>query len=110
MTLGVRDTMKLSLQFCILWFLANFCSNAALIYTNVASSTIISSTSSVWTLIIGSLGRTEKFTYVNLLGVLICFAGVLCVSLSDASAPSSGHNDGGDHIPDAAAVVDGGPV
>ncbi|KAI3654632.1 hypothetical protein MP228_000012 [Amoeboaphelidium protococcarum] len=109
-TLGVRDTMKLSLQFCILWFLANFCSNAALIYTNVASSTIISSTSSVWTLIIGSLGRTEKFTYVNLLGVLICFAGVLCVSLSDASAPSSGHNDGGDHIPDAAAAVDGGPV
>ena len=37
--------MWLSVQFCLVWFLANVFSNASLQYTTVTSSTILSSTS-----------------------------------------------------------------
>lgn len=41
----VRETLQLSSYFCILWFLANYCTNASLAYTTVGSSTILSSMS-----------------------------------------------------------------
>jgi hypothetical protein len=43
--LDLRQTVGLSFQFCILWFLANFSLNASYTLTNVASSTVLSSTS-----------------------------------------------------------------
>jgi len=45
-----RQTIWLSVQFCLLWFLANVSSNASLQFTTVTSSTILSSTSGalVW--------------------------------------------------------------
>ena len=47
------ETVKLSLQFISLWFGANLVTNASLSYTSVASQTILSTTSSFFTLIIG---------------------------------------------------------
>ncbi|KAI9487528.1 MAG: hypothetical protein EXX96DRAFT_593613 [Benjaminiella poitrasii] len=44
------ETIKLSLAFCILWFFANYTTNASLAYTSVASSTILSSMSGLFTL------------------------------------------------------------
>lgn len=43
--LTIRETVKLSLTFCIIWFLANWSTNASLAYTTVGSSTILSSMS-----------------------------------------------------------------
>lgn len=43
--LSTYDTIKLSLAFCILWFLANYTTNASLAYTTVGSSTILASMS-----------------------------------------------------------------
>lgn len=40
-----KETAKLSLYFCFLWFAANWTLNAALAYTSVASATILSSMS-----------------------------------------------------------------
>ena len=43
--LNTIETIRLSLTFCILWFCANYSTNASLAYTSVGSSTILSSTS-----------------------------------------------------------------
>ncbi|CAG8670318.1 109_t:CDS:2 [Acaulospora morrowiae] len=43
--LRIREVARLSFSFCVLWFAANWCTNASLAYTTVASSTILASTS-----------------------------------------------------------------
>jgi solute carrier family 35 protein F5 len=47
--LTTRETVQLSLTFCIIWFLANWSTNASLAYTTVGSSTILSSMSGMQT-------------------------------------------------------------
>ena len=86
--LDVRSTTRLALRFSILWFLANYFAAACLQYTTVASATILTSTSSIWTLLIGALTRTEKFTWRKLLGVLASVAGVFLISRVDLSSPN----------------------
>lgn len=81
--LNVRETLKLSFEFCILWFLANYFVAACLEYTTVASSTILTSTSSVWTLIFGALLSVEEFTIKKLVGVLASLAGIILISSID---------------------------
>ncbi|KAI9816844.1 MAG: hypothetical protein M1827_001489 [Pycnora praestabilis] len=88
-TLDTWETMKLSLEFCLLWFLANYFTAACLTYTTVSSATILTSTSSVWTLLIGAVLRVEKFTIKKLLGVLASLAGIILISTVDLS----GDND-----------------
>lgn len=87
--LSPRETAKLSLEFCMLWFAANYFSVACLQYTAVASATILTSTSSIWTLLFGSLVKVEKFTAKKLIGVLACMAGIILISSVDVS----GDND-----------------
>lgn len=81
--LGIISTARLSLAFCILWFFANYFAMACLQYTTVASTTILTSTSSIWTLLIGALTRTEKFTWKKLCGVLGSLAGIVLISQVD---------------------------
>lgn len=83
--LTLNETARLALEFCILWFLANYFAAACLEYTTVASSTILASTSSIWTLLLGSLMRVERFTLLKLIGVLASLGGVALISLVDVS-------------------------
>jgi solute carrier family 35 protein F5 len=83
--LTLQETAKLSLEFCILWFLANYFAAACLEYTTVASSTILGSTSSIWTLLCGALMRVERFTLRKFLGVSASLAGVVLISSIDVS-------------------------
>jgi solute carrier family 35, member F5 len=87
--LTVRETAHLSLEFCLLWFVANYLVAACLTYTSVASSTILTSTSSIWTLLFGALVRVEKFSIRKLIGVLASLAGIVLISSVDLS----GDND-----------------
>lgn len=86
--LGFRETAVLSLEFCILWFLANYLSSACLQYTSVASVTILTSTSSVWTLVFGAIFGVETFSMRKLVGVLASLAGVALISMVDLSGKS----------------------
>lgn len=88
-TLSVRETAKLSLEFCMLWFLANYFVAACLKYTSVASSTILTSTSSIWTLLLGALIGVESFSVKKLIGVMASLAGIILISSVDLS----GDND-----------------
>ena len=83
--LTLQETAKLALEFCVLWFLANYFAAACLSYTTVASSTILASTSSIWTLLCGSLLRVERFTVRKLIGVGASLAGVALISTIDVS-------------------------
>ena len=86
--LNLLDTAKLSFEFAFLWFAANYFMAACLEYTTVASSTILTSTSSIWTLLVGSLWGVERFTLKKLGGVLASLAGIVLISTVDLSGQS----------------------
>lgn len=89
--LDLRATAWLSLEFCMLWFLANYFAVACLEHTSVASATIFTSLSGVFTLLLCALARVERFTLRKLIGVLASLVGVVLVSTVDLS---SGGGDG----------------
>ncbi|QLQ78318.1 hypothetical protein HG537_0A05650 [Torulaspora globosa] len=88
--LSLRETVKLSGEFCVLWFLANFVTNASLAYTSVASQTILSSTSSFFTLFVGALCHVERVSKVKVAGSLVSFVGILLVTRSDSTQSRAG--------------------
>ncbi|KAI5952608.1 hypothetical protein KGF54_003475 [Candida jiufengensis] len=94
--INIYETFQLSIQFIILWFSANLVTNASLSYTSVASQTILSSTSSFFTLIIGYLVSVEKINQNKIMGILLSFSGVLIVTKADTS--DSNPNNGGKHF------------
>ncbi|KAL2160645.1 hypothetical protein VTH06DRAFT_1333 [Thermothelomyces fergusii] len=83
--LSLGETAWLSLEFALLWFTANYFASACLEYTSVGSVTILTSTSSVWTLIFGALTKVEPFTLRKLVGVLASLVGVVLISSVDLS-------------------------
>lgn len=86
--LSLRETAWLSLEFCALWFAANYFASACLEYTSVGSVTILTSTSSIWTLIFCAITKVEGFTMRKLIGVLASLAGVVLISSVDLSGAS----------------------
>ncbi|KHO00315.1 heme oxygenase-like, multi-helical [Metarhizium album ARSEF 1941] len=87
-TLSLRETAILSLEFCMLWFFANYFASACLEYTSVASVTILESTSSVWTLVFCALFRVDPFSVRKLVGVFASLVGVVLISTVDLSGKS----------------------
>ncbi|CAO3594811.1 unnamed protein product [Absidia cylindrospora] len=88
----LRDTIQLSAWFCILWFFANYCTNASLAYTTVGSSTILSSMSGLFTLGFGVLVKVEQFNWIKMFAVGVSFIGVVLVSWSDQLTTMATHD------------------
>ena len=88
----VRETMILGVKFSFLWFISNYLAAACLQHTTVASQTVLTSTSSVFTLVFGVLWHVESFTTKKLLGVLMSVVGIILISRVD----TSGNDAGGD--------------
>ncbi|KAG5209834.1 EamA domain-containing protein [Trichophyton interdigitale] len=88
--LGFKETAKLSLEFCIIW--ANYFAMACLQYTSVASTTVLTSTSGVWTLIFGAMIKVEKFTLRKCIGVLTSLFGIFLISRVDISSSTDSKN------------------
>ncbi|KAG0306091.1 hypothetical protein BGZ98_002998 [Dissophora globulifera] len=86
--LSNREIAQLSFAFCILWFAANWATNASLAYTTVASSTILASMSGFFTLAIGAALKTENFSPLKLIAVCGSVIGVALVSESDRGNPN----------------------
>lgn len=82
--LTLYETIKLSAEFCILWFTANLVTNASLAFTSVASQTILSTTSSFFTLFIGAICHVESLSKSKVLGSFISFVGIIMVTKSDS--------------------------
>ncbi|TIB73830.1 hypothetical protein E3Q22_04298 [Wallemia mellicola] len=90
--LSFNQTFILSAKFTFWWLLANFAVNASLEYTSVASSTILSSTSGLWTFLIACLLRIERFSFTKLLAVFASIFGSILVAVSDASSVKASSN------------------
>ncbi|KAI0398339.1 hypothetical protein F5Y17DRAFT_411959 [Xylariaceae sp. FL0594] len=88
------ETAKLSLEFAMIWFVGNYFSSACLEYTSVASVTILTSTSSVWTLMFCAILRIEPFSVPKLVGVLASLSGVILISLVDLSGNGNDEDRG----------------
>ncbi|KAN0080484.1 hypothetical protein V8E54_003688 [Elaphomyces granulatus] len=98
--LGLTSTAKLSFQFCMLWFIANYFASACLQYTTVGSTTILVSTSGIWTLILGVAIGVEKFSPRKSLGVIASLVGIILISRVDTSADDRGFpGNGGSSFP-----------
>ncbi|KAI0201239.1 hypothetical protein F4808DRAFT_131790 [Astrocystis sublimbata] len=92
--LSFLETARFSLEFAIIWFLGNYTASACLEYTSVGSATIITSTSSVWTLIFCGLMKIEAFSARKLVGVLASLSGVILISLVDLSGDGNDEDRG----------------
>ncbi|KGO35840.1 Drug/metabolite transporter [Penicillium expansum] len=88
--LGLKATAKLSIQFCLLWFTANYFAMGCLQFTSVGSTTILTSTSGVWTMVFGALLRVEKFTMRKFMGVMASLIGIILISRVDLSKSDTG--------------------
>ncbi|KAF3337052.1 vacuolar membrane protein [Carex littledalei] len=80
---------KVSILICPFWFFAQLTFNLSLKYTTVASNTILSSTSSLFTFLVALFFLGEKFTWIKLASVLMCMAGTIIVSLADSNSQSN---------------------
>lgn len=75
---------KVSLLICPFWFLAQLTFNLSLKYTTVTSNTILSTSSSLFTFLLSLAFLGEKFSWVKLIGVLLCMGGTIIVSFGDS--------------------------
>jgi hypothetical protein len=99
------DMMSIAIILCPLWFLANCCYNYSLLYTSVASSTVISNLSGGFTLFFSWLYGVEKVTAAKLVGLGFCFIGVAMTAMGDKNAASGdGPGTGSSFLGDAMAV------
>ncbi|QRW21418.1 phospholipase [Rhizoctonia solani] len=87
--LTVPETARLASIFCVFWFAANWTVNASLGFTSVASTTILSSMSGFFTLLIGRAFSVETLNLYKLGAVIGSFAGSVLVSLADSPGTES---------------------
>lgn len=92
--LSFLETAKFSLEFSMIWFVGNYFAAACLEYTSVASVTILTSTSSVWTLIFCAVMKIEPFSARKLIGVLASLSGVVLISLVDLTGDGNDDDRG----------------
>ena len=81
--LTVAQTARLGYRFCWLWFAANFTVATCFEYTSVASGTVLTSLSAVFTLLFGTFMGVEAFTVPKLMGVVLSFFGIFLVYATD---------------------------
>lgn len=87
----LKQTMVASAIVAPLWFLANFTYNESLNLTSVTSSTILSATSTVFTLVFGVWVLKERFSWMKLLGVVLCMAGNISTLANDSTSGQADH-------------------
>lgn len=76
LVLSSWEVVKHSLYLTPLWFITEYFSNSALAYTSVASTTVLTSTSGLFTLFFGAVIGKDSVNVTKITAVLISMAGV----------------------------------
>ncbi|KAI5955261.1 hypothetical protein KGF54_001822 [Candida jiufengensis] len=84
-----KEIIILAFQIAIIYFLYNLFAMEALQFTSASNQTVIGSTTSVFTLIIGIFLKTEKFSIKKAICVVVSCLGVSLVNLSSSSSKSN---------------------
>lgn len=101
---SVRKIWRCAMLFCPLWFFANYLFNVSLSMTSVSSNTILSSTSSVWTLVLSYVALRQPISEGRILGVLLCVGGTIMVGVSDRNSGTGKESLWGDLLALVSAV------
>lgn len=86
-----NKTARTSLMFCILWFIANYLFQLALEPSDVALVTLLSTTSTVFTLILATVfpsSSGDRLTLSKVVAVALCIGGAIMVKMSEISEPN----------------------
>jgi solute carrier family 35, member F5 len=81
-----EDHLRAALYIAPVWFVANWTYNASLAYTSVSSSTVLSSTGSLFTFLFAIWAGDETFSRTALCGVVLGVAGSALTTRNDASS------------------------
>ncbi|AQK46658.1 EamA-like transporter family [Zea mays] len=84
--LSTKEIATYGLYLCPLWFVTEYLSNAALARTSVASTTVLSSTSGLFTLFIGVLLGQDSISASKVIAVFISMAGVVMTTMGQTWA------------------------
>lgn len=85
-----HKTARTALMFSILWFIANYMFQLALEPSETAMVTLLSSTSSLFTLVLAAMFPSscgDKLTVSKIFAVLLSISGAIMVSLSEINEP-----------------------
>jgi solute carrier family 35 protein F5 len=96
--LTTRQVATYGFYIAPIWFLTEYFSNAALARTSVASTTVLSSTSGLFTLFVGALLGQDSLNITKVVAVFVSMAGVAMTTLgktwaaddSDINSSSNG--------------------
>ncbi|XP_078443716.1 eamA-like transporter family [Wolffia australiana] len=78
---ATKEIAMFGLYLAPIWFLTEYLSNAALARTSVASTTVLSSTSGLFTLFISVLMKQDSLNVAKVIAVLVSMAGVAMTTL-----------------------------
>lgn len=81
-----KQILKVACILAPIWFMCEYLMNAALARTSVASSTILLSTSGLFTLLIGAFLGQDSISAVKVIAVFISIAGVAMTALEKTSS------------------------
>ncbi|XP_062185171.1 uncharacterized vacuolar membrane protein YML018C-like, partial [Phragmites australis] len=84
--LSTKEIATYGLYLCPLWFVTEYLSNAALARTSVASTTVLSSTSGLFTLFIGVLLGQDSINAAKVIAVFISMADVVMTTVGQTWA------------------------
>lgn len=87
-----HKTARTALMFCILWFIANYMYQLALDPSETALVTLLSTTSSLFTLALAASfpsSSGDRFTISKLVAVMLCVGGAVMVTMSEIGEPQN---------------------
>lgn len=87
-----REVTVLAIQVSIIYYLYNVAALSCLKYTSASNQTVLSSTTSIFTLVLGSFLKFDSFTIKKTVCTVVSFTGVVLVNFSEQR---SGSGDGG---------------
>lgn len=93
--LSKREVLVLSFQISVIYLLYNMAALSCLKYTSASNQTVLSSTTSIFTLIIGSYLKIDSFSVRKVICTCVSFIGVLLVNFSQSK---STHTDETNHL------------
>ena len=85
-----QELLQVAMLLMPLFFVGNFFYNTSLMHTSISSCVVITNLNGAFTLLFSYLVGAEEVTIVKVLGVLLCFAGVVLVSWADKSDEGTG--------------------
>jgi len=88
------ETIKLSGVFGSVLFVMNYLFNAAMLYTSQGTSTVLSSLSSPFTLVLSAVILKEPLAWSRMVGVAVVLAGSSWIAFMDASVEGDHDGDG----------------